>query len=81
MDTDIFGNTVPGQATIEQDLQFNVGFSTITGKKLPSPFATQGVGAVRVFDPNNPFPTVPNNNDPQNYLTKGTLRVFKPLNP
>ena len=79
VDTTIFGNTVPGQATIEQDLQFNVGFSTITGKKLPSSFATQGVGAVRVFDPNDPDPTVPNNNDPQNYLTKGTLRVFKPL--
>lgn len=81
VDTDLYGNTVSGQATIQQDLQFNVGLSTTTGRKIPSTFSTQGVGAIRVFDPNNPNPPVPNNNDPQNYLTKGTLRVFKPTNP
>lgn len=86
--TDMYGNNDPGQVTIGQDIQFNVGLdpdkadgTTGTGKKMPSSLSGPGVSAVRVFDPNNPNPAVPNTNDPQNYLTKGTLRVFKPTNP
>ena len=76
VDTDIYGNTVVGQDTIGQDLQFNVGFSPATGRKIPSSFAEVGVAGVRVFEEESS-----QYNHLQNYRTKGTLRVAKPLNP
>jgi len=75
VDTDVYGNTVPGQNTIGQDLQFNVGFSTVAGRKIPSGYAEVGVAGVRVFEEESL-----QYNHLQNYRTKGTLRVAKPLN-
>ena len=83
VETDLQGNTVAGQATIGQDLQFNVGLdsnktdgTTGTGRKIPSGYSNSGVGSVRVFQEES-FQY----NHLQNYRTKGTLRVAKPLNP
>jgi hypothetical protein len=83
VETDLSGNTITGQSTIGQDLQFNVGLdpnktdgTTGTGRKIPSGYPNSGVASVRVFQEES-FQY----NHLQNYRTKGTLRVAKPLNP
>ena len=76
VDTDKYGNNIPGQTTIYQDLQFNVAFSPETGKKEPSLLSNTGVAGIRVFEEESA-----EFNHLQNYRNKGTLRVAKPLNP
>ena len=83
VDTDKYGNTIVGQTTIGQDLQFNVGLdsdkadgTTGTGRKIPSSYPNTGVASVRVFEEESS-----EYNHLQNYRTKGTLRVAKPKNP
>ena len=76
VDTDKYGNNIPGQTTIYQDLQFNVALSPLTGRKEPSLLSNTGVAAIRVFEEAS-FEY----NHLQNYRNKGTLRVAKPLNP
>ena len=76
VDTDKYGNNIPGQTTIGQDLQFNVAFSPVTGKKEPSLLSNAGVAGIRVFEEASA-----EYNHLQNYRNKGTLRVAKPLNP
>jgi len=76
VDTDKYGNNVPGQTTIYQDLQFNVAFSPLTGRKEPSLLSNAGVAGIRVFEEESA-----EFNHLQNYRNKGTLRVAKPLNP